>query len=287
MKRALIAVVATFLFSLGAWGQNDLSSRGIYQRNREAVVQINVGQSFSGDGFLVSNDGIVATANHVVTTRDSHFREYYSGLTVVVFTGNTFKAYSAVPILSPISADQANYDFAFLKITGSDFKHVTLGDWNQIDIGSQLVIIPSFPNRGPSMMLEGTVSAKSQGLNPDLGPKPFNTFLFQCPVRKGFSGAPIFDSKGTVVGIVDTEVFGISPALDEQRKKWEAIKNPSAPVRTTVHFGQADLGDSMLGLINDLDQNLISGLGSGIDISYAKKTATGWTATRPLAGSAP
>jgi S1-C subfamily serine protease len=181
--------------------------------------------------------------------------------------------YPAVPLIDPkISADQANFDYAFIKISGGEFPHVTLGNWSEIDIGSQLVVIPSFPGVGPAMMLEGTVSGKSQGLNPDFGPKTFDTFIFQCPVRKGFSGAPIFSSNGTVVGIVDTEVFGISPALDEQRKKWAALTAPDAPVRVNVVFGNgADLGSSMLELTNNLDRNLISGLGSGIAIGYAKE----------------
>jgi S1-C subfamily serine protease len=273
MKTTLIASVITCLFSLSASAQNKLTSGDIYRLNHEAVVQINVGESFSGDGFLISSDGIIATANHVVATRDSHFREYSHNLSVVAFSGNTFRAYPAVPIVSPISADQANYDYAFLKITGNGFSHVQMGDWNQIEIGSSLVIIPSFPNVGPSMMLEGTVSGKAQGFNPDLGPKPFNTFVFQCPVRKGFSGAPIFNSKGIVVGIVDTEVFGISPALDEQRKKWAANNAPNASSRVTITIGTggADIGASILELINNLDQNLISGLGSGVDIPYAKE----------------
>jgi len=273
MKRTLIAIVVACLFSLSASAKDQMTSGDIYRINHDAVVQINVGEFFSGDGFLVSSDGIVATANHVVATRESRFREYSSNLSVVVFSGNTFKAYPAVPIAPVISADQANYDYALLKITGSAFPHVQLGDWNQIEIGSTLVMIPSFPNVGPSMMLEGTVAGKSQGLNLDFGPKPFNTFIFQCPVRKGFSGAPIFNSKGMVVGIVDTEIFGISPGLDEQRKKWAINNAPTAPVHVTITMGpgQADIGASILGLIDDLDKNLISGLGSGIAIDYAKE----------------
>ena len=68
MKRTLITVVATCLFSLSASAQNKLTGREIYRVNHEAVVQINVGEFFSGDGFLISSDGIVATANHVVAT---------------------------------------------------------------------------------------------------------------------------------------------------------------------------------------------------------------------------
>jgi hypothetical protein len=143
-----------------------------------------------------------------------------------------------------------------------------LGEWNQIDIGSSLVIIPSFPNVGSSMMLGGSVSGKAKGLNPDFGPKTFDTFIFQCPIRKGFSGAPIFSSKGIVVGIVDTEVFGISPTLDSVRTNWKEMSRGG----TTIVGGgsSASLSDSFIELIDNLDRNLISGLGSGLAIDYVR-----------------
>jgi S1-C subfamily serine protease len=111
------------------------------------------------------------------------------------------------------------------------------------------------------IMLEGILSNKS-ALVTDFGPKPVNMILFQAPVRNGVSGSPIFDSKGRVVGIEDTKVFGISPALDELRNKWQESAH--------IAFSGIDLGGSFTELINNLDQNLISGLGSGVDIEYAR-----------------
>jgi S1-C subfamily serine protease len=112
--------------------------------------------------------------------------------------------------------------------------------------------------------LEGVV-AKAAASQTQLGPKPVNTILFQSPVRNGFSGSPIFSSKGKVVGIVDTKVFGISQTLDELGSKWEAAGNAG------VSVGDAFMGASFLEIINNLNQNLISGLGSGVDIEYAKQ----------------
>jgi S1-C subfamily serine protease len=97
-------------------------------------------------------------------------------------------------------------------------------------------------------------------------PLPVNTILFQAPVRNGFSGAPIFNSQGHVVGIEDTKVFGISPALDNLRTKWMATRGHGAVAMMGI-----DVSASFLELINNLDQNLISGLGSGVAIDYAKR----------------
>jgi S1-C subfamily serine protease len=202
------------------------------------------------------------TANHVITTRKSKFREYASDITVTV-VGNP-ALYSATPVIPVVSADQTNYDSALLKIKADKLPQVTLGDLATVSVGDPVTIIPTFPSFG-CMLLEGTVAAKGLSQN-GMGPNPVSTIIFQSPIRNGFSGSPIFDSKGKVVGIEDTKVFGISPALDVLRAKWAG----SSEVAHMAIVG-IDIGGSFTEIINNLDQNLISGLGSGVDISYAKQ----------------
>jgi S1-C subfamily serine protease len=259
MKIAM-TIAAIWVFSVSANAQKMMTWKEIYRINCKAVVQIYVGDTFRGTGFIVSSDGVILTANHVVTTRESRLRQYASDIKVLVNGNDT--PYPAIPLPAEVSDDQVNYDSALVKITATDLPHVALGDWSKIDIGDPLVMISSFPGMG-CIMLQGMVSSKAAFLTP-LGPKPVNTLLFQCPVRNGFSGAPIFDSLGRVVAIVDTKVFGIAPALDELRSKWF-----DSPVR--VLFNRIDIGSTNVELINNLDQNLISDLGSGIDVSYAKR----------------
>lgn len=259
MKIALI-LLASWIFPVPANAQKVLPGKEIYRANCKAVVQIYVNGNFSGNGFIASADGIVMTANHVATTRESGFRQYAGDIRVLV-NGNT-TPYQATPLSAQVSDDQVNYDSAILKITASQLPHVTLGKWDEIDVSDLLTIMPSWPDIG-CILLEGTVANRGSFQTP-LGPKPVNTILFQSPVRNGFSGAPIFSPTGHVVGIVDTKVFGISPALDFLRNRWA-----SAP--GGIIFMGINIGGSFLELINNLDQNLISGLGSGVAIEYAKK----------------
>ena len=263
MKRALIFVSVCVLI-VSANAQKVLSGKEIYRINCETVVQIYVNNIFSGTGFIASANGFVMTANHVITTKESRFRQYATDIKVLVFRNGKATPYPATPVSAQVSDDQANYDSAVLKITASALPYATLGGWDEIDISDPLIIIPSFPNIG-CIMLEGTVSSKA-GFQTDFGPKPVNTFLFQAPVRNGFSGAPIFSSTGHVVGIEDTKVFGIAPALDVLRTKWASTSSQGK----VLMFG-IDVPASFVELINNLDQNLISGLGSGVDIGYAKQ----------------
>ena len=264
MKLALIMLIGLLVLAGVTNAQKVLTGKEIYGANCKAVVQIGINDVFSGTGFIISADGIIMTANHVVTTRDSNFRQYANGLQVMV-AGHA-ASFNATPVIAQISDDQVNYDSALIKIVApSPLPYVTLGNWKEADISDRLTILPSWPGWG-CIALEGVV-VKMATVPTPLGPKPVDTIMFQSPVRNGFSGSPIFSAKGNVVAIVDTKVFGITVSLDELRKQWVAFRSQGA----AVSIGGIDLTGSFLDLINNLDQGLISGLGSGIAIDYAKQ----------------
>jgi S1-C subfamily serine protease len=259
----LLAALPILLATVHA--QKVLSGKEIYRASRDGIVQVYVNNQFSGTGFIASADGVILTANHVVTTRESSFRQYASDIKVVVY--GKPRPYLATPASAQVSDEQVNYDSAVLKIAESRLPSLTLGDWNEVEIGDQLTIIPSFPGTGIPLLM-GLVSNKGAAQTV-LGPKPVNTIIFQCPIRNGFSGAPIFSPSGHVVGIVTTKVFGISEPLDDVRKQLAASAGQS-----TVIIQGVSVAPTMTELINVLDQNLISGIGSGVAIEYAKKMQT-------------
>lgn len=263
MKRTPVLVFICLL-SVGAFAQKVLTGKEIYRLSCKAIVQVYVNSIFSGVGFIVSPDGTIITANHVITTRDSRFREYAKDIRVVVFNNGAPQVYMAAPVPADVSPDQTNFDTAILKIVASGLPYLNLGSWDEVEVGDTVTVTPSFPNIG-CIMLQGIVSAKS-AFSTDLGPRPVNTLFFQAPIRNGFSGSPIFDAKGHVIGIEDTKVFGISPALDALRTQWQSGQSVG-----TIRITGIDVAASFTEIINNLDQNLISGLGSGVDITYAKE----------------
>ena len=250
MKRALVLTIGFLVFSTVADCQHTLTGKEIYGNAKESVVEIGIGTAFSGNGFIVSSDGVIITANHVITTRESKFKEYASNIQVRVVHNGVATIYPATPIEPSVSDDQRNFDFAKLKIAATGLPHIVLGSWDEVEIGNEIIIIPSFPGY-ETLMLQGIVSSKVAATN-DLGPKSVNTIFFQCPVRNGFSGSPIFSQKGHVIGIVFTKVFVICPALAELRGKWEATGAGGAG----VFIGGTSMGGSFLEIINNLDQNL-------------------------------
>jgi S1-C subfamily serine protease len=60
----------------------ELSPKDILAKNSGAVVQICVNGDFHGTGFIISKDGLIATANHVITTKESDYAEVFEKIEV-------------------------------------------------------------------------------------------------------------------------------------------------------------------------------------------------------------
>jgi len=142
-----------------------------------------------GSGFVISADGYVVTNNHVVANA--------SEVTVTLDDGRTLAA-------RVVGADKKT-DLALLKIAeGGNFKYVTwapgaprIGDW---------VIAVGNPFGLGGTVTAGIVSARGR----DIGAGPYDDFLqIDAPVNRGNSGGPTFDAKGQVVG-VNTAIFSPS-----------------------------------------------------------------------------
>jgi len=166
----------------------------------------------------------------------------------------------AVP-LTAITDESVAHDTALLKINGSNFTFVQLGKLSDEEEGNTAAVICAIAGLGKQAIFTGIVSAKATSD----GPNPVDVVLFQTPVRGGFSGSPLFNSTGQVIGIVSTKVFGISPALDTMRAQFQTAAASGGSVRM---FG-VDVGQSLIELTNVLDQNLISGMGTAVSSSYA------------------
>lgn len=100
---------------------SEISQKDACQNFFNAVVQIDAGGVSNGTGFLVSRDGWIFTAAHVV--RDLATGKNYETVTVTLPSGRTRIA----NYILPIEANMAGRDYAILKIDGDDLPHLDLG----------------------------------------------------------------------------------------------------------------------------------------------------------------
>lgn len=135
-----------------------------------------------GSGFFISEDGLVATNNHVIEGADE----------VLVFTtdGNRYPA--------EIVGTDEKTDVAVLRVdTGEPTPFVELGDSDSADVGDWVMAIGNPFGLGGSVSL-GIVSARNRNINSG----PYDDFIqTDAAINQGNSGGPLFDMDGNVVGV--------------------------------------------------------------------------------------
>ncbi len=134
-----------------------------------------------GSGFIVKENGMVITNNHVIAGADD---------ILVKVNSKEYKA-------KVIGADPY-MDIAVLKMQTKDkFKTVRFGDSDKARVGDWVVAIGNPFGLGGTVT-SGIVSAR----NRDIGMTRYDDFIqTDASINQGNSGGPLFNLKGEVVGI--------------------------------------------------------------------------------------
>lgn len=155
----------------------------IAEENSPAIVAVNVlkkdGSTFTGTGFVVSEDGVIATSGHVIQD--------------ALYMNITFNTGAVSGQAMPLAAAE-KVDLALLKIGARNLPAVTLGDSDYILPGQEITVI------GNPRRLQNTVTS---GLISQVRRKADGTILHQisAPISPSSSGSPVFDEDGRVVSV--------------------------------------------------------------------------------------
>ena len=225
MKKAVVTLTSVLLV---AFAQSVLAQSPL-QTARAATVTIVVagpdGQGH-GSGFVVSSDGMIVTAAHVI--------EGATSATVRFPNGEELNVEGVVAI------DRAK-DFAIVRVAGFDLPTVPLGNADDVSVGQRVIAIgaPADPT------LAGTVS---DGLVSSERMRDGTRMLqISVPVSPGSSGGPVMTEQGEVIGLV---VSGIT-ADDVQNLNFalpinyvlESLSLSSEPTPRSISPGASDLPD--------------------------------------------
>jgi serine protease Do len=200
-------IIAAFSVVLGCYASESTESSKIVpdavtSSLRAAVVEVSVARSTpnrvaTGAGFFVSRDGRVLTDWHVI--RDA--------VDITVQTrGKTFPAL--------VLAQDPEDDLAILRIVGDDFPALQLADTDRPLPGLRIAMI----GVGEFPCQEGHTGVIRQLVGRSM-------LQISIPLRPGYSGSPLVDGQGRVVGIVNGQYIGATPAQDEN------YAVPVAPIR--------------------------------------------------------
>ncbi len=140
-----------------------------------------------GSGVIISPDGYILTANHVVEGADE--------IKVAVGDSDSKKFTAKV-----VGADPPT-DVAVLKIDATDLPAITLGDSDQLEVGDVVLAIGN-PFRIGQTVTMGIVSALGRSNFPFGRINQYEDFIqTDAAINPGNSGGALVDAKGRLVGI--------------------------------------------------------------------------------------
>jgi S1-C subfamily serine protease len=135
----------------------------------------------SGSGVIISSDGYIVTNNHVVENADN-----------ITITLNDNREFTA----KTIGTDPTT-DLALLKIEGTDFPTLVIGDSDALKVGEWVLAVGN-PFNLTSTVTAGIVSAKAR----HLGANGIESFIqTDAAINQGNSGGALVNARGELVGI--------------------------------------------------------------------------------------
>ena len=140
-----------------------------------------------GSGFFISKDGHVVTNYHVIRNGSS---------AVIKLPNGAFFAVDGV------LASDKDRDVAIIKAHGNDFRTLTLGDSDRLQVGEEVVAI------GNPLSLESTVSNGIVSAIRTVEDEGGKFVQITAPISPGSSGGPLFNMAGEVVGITTSHIKG-------------------------------------------------------------------------------
>lgn len=172
------------LLELLSWpGHAEIDHVKIAQQNAAAVVAINTvkedASTFTGTGFVLTPDGLIATSRHVVE------HTLYMNIT---FSNGTVSG-EAVPV-----AAAGNVDLALLKIEAKNLPTVHVADSSSVQPGQPITVI------GNPRRLQNTITS---GLISQIRKKADGILWHQisAAISPSSSGSPVFNEQGEVISV--------------------------------------------------------------------------------------
>ncbi|CAM3837536.1 trypsin-like peptidase domain-containing protein [Cohnella lubricantis] len=211
----------------------------------------NLQETGMGSGFIFDSTGYILTNEHVI-----------DGAAQVKVTVNGYEE----PFTAEVLGKSFDLDLAVLKIEGSNFPTLKLGDSNAMNMGDWVVAIGN-PYGFDHTVTVGVLSSNEReiSIQDTNGTRNYEHLLqTDASINPGNSGGPLLNLNGEVIGIntaVSSEAQGIGFAIPTSTisEVLENLKtNTEIPAKPSPFIG-ATLGDLTQGLARQLGLSSTNG----------------------------
>jgi len=151
-------------------------------------------QEGAGSGWIIDENGIIVTNNHVV-----------EGAEVISVTLDDGRTFTVAP--STIATDPLT-DLAILQIDAENLPAVDIGDSSTLRVGDWVVAIGNSLGLGISAA-NGIVSGLEISLPLSSGQTLYGLIQTDAAINPGNSGGPLVNMKGEVIGITSVKVAAV------------------------------------------------------------------------------
>ena len=171
----------------------------IIRENRQSIVVIGVldknGAIYGhGSGFVVSRDGVVVTSYHVIR----------NAAEIRIKAGD-----EVYPVAGIIHAD-VDHDIAILKAEGSGLHPVRIGNSGNVFPGEKVYVIAN-PRGTGLALLEGILAEIREVAGKG------RMLQITAPFTEGYSGSPVLNERGEVIGMATFIVKGLKEPSGYQK----------------------------------------------------------------------
>ena len=151
-------------------------------------------QEGDGSGWIISEDGIIITNNHVVEGADN--------ITVTLDDGRTFPANMNKVATDPLA------DLAVIRIDAEKLPAASIGDSSKLRVGDWVVAIGNALGEGINAT-NGIVGRKGASITVDQGQTLYDLIQTNAAINPGNSGGPLVNMAGEVIGITSAKLSAV------------------------------------------------------------------------------
>jgi S1-C subfamily serine protease len=177
------------------------AASALIKKTSESVVSVKA-QMSRGTGVVLTKDGYIVTCNHVL-----------AGCSTVKI-GQGEKAFNA----KIVGTDPYN-DVALLKAEKGEFTPIEMGDSEKLSVGQYVLALANPFNRQQPTATSGMVTGVNSTLRGWRGTHMENIIATDAQLNPGFSGGPLVDVQGRLIGINTAYVWQRGIAIPVNKVK--------------------------------------------------------------------
>jgi putative serine protease PepD len=229
----------------------------------------------AGTGFVISEDGVIATNHHVVQGASSIEARFSDG----------------TALAARVLGNDVASDLAVLHVDAAGLPTIELGDSDSVQVGDDVVAIGNaLALEGGLSVTRGIVSGLDRTVPTRAGTALVGAIQTDAAINPGNSGGPLVDARGRVIGIntaiadpTGAQNVGFAIPISQAKPVFDALRagNRPAYLGVTVDTSSDAAGAAVRSVGDDTPAERAGIRAGDVILSLGGRAVTSWERLRP------